>query len=62
MSSEFSGSVFGISGAYKKVAKGAVILKPCEHYIIERNTLFKHLLIQMHGKEDGGMTYEKIEV
>lgn len=62
MSSEFRGSVWGISGTYKKVEKMPVVLSPCDHYITEKNTLFKHSIIDVHGKEDGTVTSTKIDV
>lgn len=63
MSREFEGSVWGISGKYKKVDRAPIILRACDHYLIEKNKkLFKKSVIQIHGKLDGSITCTKMEI
>ena len=38
-----------------------VVIKPCEHYIVEKGTL-EHSIIRIHGKQDGSATVEKTSV
>ena len=61
MSTEIKGSVLGLSGTFKKVGRVPVVIKPCEHYIVEKGTL-EHSIIRIHGKQDGSATVEKTRV
>ena len=46
---------------FKKVGRVPVVIKPCEHYIVEKGML-KHSIIRIHGKQDGSATVEKTRV
>ena len=61
MSTEIKGSAFGLSGMFKRVGRIPVVLKPCEHYVVETGTL-KHSIVRVHGKQDGSTTLEKTRV
>ena len=61
MSTEIKGSAFGLSGMFKRVGKIPVVIKPCEHYILEKGML-EHSIIRVHGKQDGSTTVEKTRV